>query len=165
MSESPSPIHKAALVPIRVLMLEHELADIELALNALTGDGLQIEMDVVSTRSEFNLNLGSKSYDVVLADYRLPGWNGMEALTEIQQRGLNLPLILVTGTLGEHKAVECIKLGASDYVLKDHLARLPAAVRRALEQKTLRDERARNAKALAQSAANFRFLFAKNPIP
>jgi PAS domain S-box-containing protein len=165
MSQSPSPDLKSAAVPVRVLMLEHEPADVELALNALTGDGLQIEMDVVSTRTEFSQNLGSKSYDVVLADYRLPGWTGLEALTEIQQRSLNLPFVLVTGTLGEQTAVECIKLGVSDYVLKDHLTRLPAAVRRALEQKTVREERARHAKALEQSAANFRFLFAKNPIP
>ncbi|HEV2491274.1 MAG TPA: response regulator [Candidatus Acidoferrales bacterium] len=165
MSAPSSPEQKQAAPHIRVLMLEHEPADVELALKALTNDGFQVEMVVASTKPEFNEILASKSYDVVLADYRLPGWTGLEALTEIQQRSLNLPLVLVTGTLGEQTAVECIKLGVSDYVLKDHLTLLPAAVRRALEQKTVREERARYAKAREQSAANFRFLFAKNPIP
>lgn len=129
MSESFDPDRKVAAVPVRVLMVEHEPADIELAQKALTSDGFQIEVDVASTRAEFNQNLGSKTYEVVLADYRLPGWTGLDALREIQNAGINLPLVLVTGTLGEQTAVDCIKLGVSDYVLKDHLTRLPAAVR------------------------------------
>jgi PAS domain S-box-containing protein len=165
MSESPTFTQKTPAVPVRVLMLESEPLDTKLALNALTSEGFQVEMDVASTKSEFCENLVSKSYDVVLADYRLPGWTGLEALGDIQKLGLNLPLVLFTSTLGEQTAVECIKLGVSDYVPKDHLTRLPSAVRRALEQKALCEERTHHAKALEESVANFRFLFAKNPIP
>jgi two-component system, cell cycle sensor histidine kinase and response regulator CckA len=150
---------------IRVLLVEHELADAELAKRALLRDGIAADFDIVGTRPEFEGKLESNSYDVVLADYRLPGWTGLDALQEIQKRDLNLPLVLVTGTLGEEKAVECIRMGVTDYVLKEQLTRLPLALQRALEQKALRAERARTAKALEENAANFRFLFAKNPIP
>ena len=146
-------------------MLEHEDADIELANRALAREGLLVDLDVAKTRPEFEVKLRRNSYDLVLADFRLPGWTGLDALAEIQKLGLNLPLILVTGTLGEEKAVECIKLGVADYVLKGQLARLPSTIRSVLEQKALREEHLRDVKALADSAANFRFLFAKNPIP
>jgi two-component system cell cycle sensor histidine kinase/response regulator CckA len=162
---SNSSGQRAETSPIRVLILEHEWADIELAKRTLLREGIAADVDVADTRQEFESKLNSNSYDVVLADYRLPGWTGLDALAEIQKRGLNLPLILVTGTLGEEKAVECIRLGVSDYVLKDQLRRLPLAIQRAREQKALRAERVRTAIALEESAASFRFLFAKNPIP
>ena len=164
MKRIPSP-DRSPSAPIRILMLEHETADIELADRALVREGLLVDLDVAKTRPEFEQKLNANTYDLVLADFRLPGWTGLDALSEIQKLGLNLPLVLVTGTLGEEKAVECIRLGVSDYVLKDQLGRLPIAIHRALEQKTLREERAQHAKALMESAANFRFLFAHNPIP
>ena len=164
MKRMPSP-DRSPSAPIRILMLEHETADIELADRALVREGLLVDLDVAKTRLEFEQKLNANTYDLVLADYRLPGWTGLDALSEIQRLGLNLPLVLVTGTLGEEKAVECIKMGVADYVLKNQLNRLPIAIRRALEQKALHEERAQHAKALMESAANFRFLFAHNPIP
>ena len=68
----------------------------------------------------------------MLSDYRLPGWNGMEAFRKLKERGVNAPFILITGTIGEERAVDCIKQGIADYVLKDKLVRLPVAVERAL---------------------------------
>ena len=164
-SDHTSPNQPAESPRIRVLMLEHEAADIELASQTLSREGVPVDLDVAKTKPEFEEKLNANSYDLVLADYRLPGWTGLDALSEIQRKGLNLPLVLVTGTLGEEKAVECIKMGVADYVLKNQLNRLPIAIRRALEQKALRDERAQHAKTLMESAANFRFLFAHNPIP
>jgi len=150
---------------IRVLLVENSPADAELLLRTLDAEGIAARADFANTPEEFARKLGEDSYDVVLADYHLTGWSGLDALAIIQKQGLNLPLVLVTETLGEEKAVECIKLGAADYVSKDHLLRLPTAVRHALGQKALGEERAHSAKALEESAANFRFLFAKNPIP
>ena len=164
MNPSPTPGRKPS-APIRILMLEHESADIELTGRALAREGLLVELDVAKTRPEFEQKLNANTYDLVLADFRLPGWTGLDALSEIQKLGLNLPLVLVTGTLGEERAVECIRLGVSDYVLKSQLGRLPIAIQRALEQKALHEERAGHARALEESAANFRFLFAHNPIP
>ncbi|MGH7836594.1 MAG: response regulator, partial [Candidatus Binataceae bacterium] len=156
---------QAGLFPVHVLMLEDDPDDVGMSLRALAQNGLCVESDVARTSEEFKQKVRDNSYDVVLADYHLRGWTGMDALRMIETMGLNLPLILVTGTLGEEKAVECIKLGVSDYVLKHQLSRLPMAVRHALQQKEMREERARNAKVLEESAASFRFLFAKNPIP
>jgi DNA-binding NtrC family response regulator len=93
--------------------------------------------NVVQTVEEFTLRIQTTGYDIILADYNLPQWSGMEALEVLRHENLDVPLIVVTGYLGEEKAVECIKQGATDCVLKGHLARLPLSVRRALEEKRL----------------------------
>jgi PAS domain S-box-containing protein len=93
------------------------------------------------SRKQFTERLAASDYDVVIADYRLPDWTGMEALRELRHLGRDIPLILVTGELGDERAVECVKSGAADYLLKNgNLARLPIAVARAIEEKRTRDE-------------------------
>ncbi len=164
MNDASKPA-QAGPFPVRVLMLEDEPDDVDLSLRALVQGGFCVESDVARTLEEFEQRVRGNSYDVILADYQLAGWTGIDALLMIETLGLDLPLILVTGTLGEEKAVECIKLGVSDYVLKHQLSRLPMAVRHALQQEEMRKERARNVKVLEESAASFHFLFAKNPIP
>ncbi len=128
--------------PLRVLLVEHNLEDAELCLRELKKAGFEVSEDIVPTADEFAERVRSKPYDIVLADYRLPNWTGMEALEHLQRQGLDIPFILVTGTLGEEAAVDCIKKGASDYVLKDRLARLPVAIRGALHEKARRDQAA-----------------------
>lgn len=91
--------------------------------------------------------------DIVLADYNLGPWHGMEALEILREEGLEIPLILVSGAVGEMTAVECIKEGATDYVLKDRLTRLPLSVRRALAEKDLREQRQQAEKKLAEKMA------------
>jgi light-regulated signal transduction histidine kinase (bacteriophytochrome) len=108
---------------------------------------------VVQTVEEFTLRIQASGFDVILADYNLPQWRGTEALDILVRENLDVPLIVVTGYLGEEKAVEYIKQGATDCVLKDRLARLPASVRRALEEKRLRDQRRQSEEDLAQKAA------------
>ncbi|MGH9747273.1 MAG: response regulator [Candidatus Acidiferrales bacterium] len=147
-----------AASPIRLLQVEHEPDDVELCLRELRKSGLQFQVDTVATREEYVKRLLENTYDVVITDYRLPGWTGMDALAEIKQRKLNIPLILVTGTLGDRLAVECIKEGITDYVLKDQLARLPAALRRAREEKELRDAEIRALEAVRASDARYRGL-------
>jgi DNA-binding NtrC family response regulator len=88
----------------------------------------------------------------VLADYNLPHWRGIEALEILAREGLDVPLILVTGALGDMTAVDCIKEGATDYVLKGALTRLPIAIRRALLEKGLREQRQEAEKKLAEKA-------------
>lgn len=125
---------------LRALLIEDDPSDVELVLHALQNGGFEAARDIVQTAKEFTACLRQNNYDVVLADFRLPGWNGMEAVEILRRENLDIPLIIVSGALGELKAVECIKRGAADYVLKDHLARLPECVRRALREKKLRDE-------------------------
>ena len=125
---------------LRVLFVEHSDADVELCVHELQRAGLEVELDVAPTRAAYEALLASgKVYDVVLSDYRLPGWTGMDALDLLRAVDRELPFILVTGSLGDEGAVECIKRGASDYVLKENLARLPVSVRRALTEQRLRD--------------------------
>jgi CheY-like chemotaxis protein len=104
---------------IRVLLLEDNAADAELSLRQLRRDGFQVEPDIVRTPEEFKAQITSKAYDIILGDYRLPGWTGIEAVQWLRAEGYDLPFILVSGTLGDDCAVECIKLGVTDYVIKD----------------------------------------------
>jgi signal transduction histidine kinase len=135
---------------LRVLLLEDNPADEELVLRALRQHGFVVSHHVVQTPGEFLRCIRTEPYDVVLADYNLPQWRGMEALGLIREEGLDIPLIIVTGSLGDVPAVECIKQGATDYVLKDGLVRLPTSVRRALEEKRLREDHKRAQQELAR---------------
>jgi PAS domain S-box-containing protein len=120
---------------------------------------------LVQSPEELTERLLQNHYDIVLADYELPNWSGLDALAQMRQLGLDIPFLLVTGTLGEELMVECLRQGVTDYVLRERLARLPAAVRRALEEKALRENRSRAEQSLRESEAGFRLLFANNPLP
>ena len=105
----------------------------------------------MQTADEFLERVRHTHYDIILADYNLPAWNGMETVAALRLEGIDIPVIVVSGYLGDLKAVECIKQGAADYVLKDHLLRLPECVRRALREKKLREENRRAQEDLARS--------------
>jgi len=139
-------------VKLRALLVEDNAVDAELVLRALRGSGFEVVSDLVQSAEDFRRVVRSNCPDVVLADYNLPQWTGMEALEILRQEGLDVPLILVSGALGDVKAVECIKQGATDYVLKDSMTRLPASVRRALQEKDLRQQRKKAEGDLAQKA-------------
>jgi signal transduction histidine kinase len=146
---------------LRVLHVEDNQLDAELVARALRKGGFSVSIAVVQAEAEFERQLPLHRPDVVIADYNLPQWKGMDALEVLRREGLEIPLILVSGALGDITAVECIKRGATDYVLKDGLARLPEAVRRALlEKRLLRSRRqaeedlARKVEELARSNAD-----------
>ncbi len=138
-------------VKLRALVVEDDSADVELLVRALRDGGFEAECDVALTESDFEAHVRKNNYDVVLADYGLPSWNGMETVEVLRREELDIPVVLVSGSLGEQKAVECIKQGAADYVLKHHLPRLPEAVRRALRDKQLREEHRKSQEELARS--------------
>ncbi len=131
-------------IPLRVLAIENNPADVELSVAELTRAGYHVQVDTVDNPDQFTALLVAGRYDIVLADYRLPDWTGMDFLPVLKARAPDLPMIMVTGTLGEERAVECVKQGIADYVLKQNLARLPMAVRRALEERKANAERSRN---------------------
>ena len=137
-------------VKLRALLVEDSPLDAALVVRALCKDGFDVTADVVQDESGFTKALRAHSPEVVLADYNLPSWKGMDTLTVIRREGLDIPMILVSGALGDVTAVECIKQGATDYVLKDGLARLPEVIRRALREKTERTLRHQVEKDLAQ---------------
>jgi PAS domain S-box-containing protein len=134
--------------PLRVLILEHDQADVELCTEALRRERFDLAVTTADGPDAFAAALDAGPVDVVLADYRLPAWTGMDAFEVLRRRGLDVPFILVTGTLGEERAVECMRRGVTDYVLKLNLDRLGPAVQRALSERTLRTEAGRQAELI-----------------
>jgi len=131
-----------ALKPrLRVLLVEDDPADRDLILSELNKGEFEIHSDAAVTADEFRQRIRANCPDVVLADYNLGQWRGTDALEIMREEGLDIPLILVSGALGDVTAVECIKQGVTDYVLKDSLGRLPMALRGALKDKSAREER------------------------
>jgi two-component system, cell cycle sensor histidine kinase and response regulator CckA len=145
-------------MPLRALIVEHSRHDIDSILLELRESGFQVEHTVVETREDFRVALAGNHFDAVLAGCLLPNWSGLDALVELRGSGRDLPFLLVSGTWGEEEALECIKLGASDYILKDHLSRLPVAVMRAMTEKSMRDGNVHANEALWVSEARNRDL-------
>ena len=143
---------------MRVLILEDVASDAELAEHAFRKAGIIFTSKRVERQDEFASALDEFRPDIVLSDYKLPGFTGMAALKLAQQRHPEIPVIMVTGALSDIEAVELIKAGAKDYVLKDRLARLPPAIEGALAME--KGTRARRAaeKALLESEEMFREL-------
>jgi signal transduction histidine kinase len=146
---------------LHVLLVGDNPLDAESVLRALGADGFEVSSDLVQDEAGFTSALRTRCAEIVLADYNLPNWKGMEALAVLRREGLDIPMILVSGALGDVNAVECIKQGATDYVLKDGLARLPEVVRRALREKSERtwrrqaeEDLARKVDELARSNAD-----------
>jgi PAS domain S-box-containing protein len=139
--------------PLKILVVEHSEDDIKLAIRALQDAGYESTVVKVETPEELREKMAD-DYDVVLADYRLPGWTGMDALRILRQNKIEAPFILVTGTLGEEMAVECVKQGVADFVLKDRLLRLPTAVGRSLAEREARREQVKADEALRQLHAD-----------
>ena len=151
--------------PLHALLIENSTPEAEKNIHELERAGFVCKPQIISTRPEFLETIPRFPFDVVISNYRLQGWTGIDAFSAMRRAGRDIPFILVTETLGEEVAVECIKQGITDYVLKDNLARLPVVLARALEERALRDARQLMIQALRQSEGNSLFLFAKNPLP
>ncbi len=128
---------------LRLLHLEDEDLDAELAMETLRLEGLDIDVIRVQTREDFVGHLARGGFDIILADYHLPAFDGLSAQAIAATLQPDTPFIFLSGTLGEDIAVERLKEGATDYVLKQHMTRLPASIRRALAERDERLERKR----------------------
>ncbi|WP_243370151.1 sensor histidine kinase [Microvirga solisilvae] len=126
---------------LRILLLEDSALDAELVTETLSAAGLRADIERVDLEQDFSQALGSGTWDLVLADYLLPGFDGLNALKLVRERRPELPFVFVSGALGEEVAVEALKRGATDYVIKDKLNRLPATVLRALAEAGERTEK------------------------
>ena len=135
---------------VRILHLEDDDMDAEL-IAATLGAGLDCELKRVVTRADYMAALEQGAFDLILADYALPSFSGPAALTAARARQPELPFIFLSGTLGDERAVDTLKAGATDYVLKDHLSRLVPVVRRALDEAAERAARRQAENALASS--------------
>lgn len=136
--------------PLRVLILEDHAVDAELILDELRQFGFELKWQRVELQEDFRANLRD-DLDVILADYSLPQFTAVQALEELHEVGLDIPFIVVTGSISEEVAVHCLKQGAADYLLKDRLARLGPAVVNALEDKRRRVEKQEAEEALRES--------------
>ncbi len=141
---------------ISILMLEDSPLDAELIAAHLAGGGLRCEIDRVVDRTGFRAALDRRAHDIILADYELPSFGGGEALAMACADASDTPFIFVSGVLGEENAVESLKRGATDYVVKQRLGKLPSSVRRALTEARERTERAQMEAELALSYAALR---------
>jgi len=141
---------------LRYVHVEDSAVDAELIRETLEADGYACAVVRVETRAAFEEVLSREAFDLVLSDFALPTFDGLGALEIARQRKPGTPFILVSGTLGEEQAIESLKRGATDYVLKHRLSRLAPAVRRALEEASTRRERRRAEEAESVLAAQLR---------
>lgn len=125
---------------LRILHLEDDPRDAELIREVLESVGFVVEIEVVQTEADYVAQL-DQGWDLILADYSLPQFDGLQALELLKEKGVGTSLVIVSGTMGEEAAVTAMRAGASDYVMKDHLGRLGPAVERAVQETIERDER------------------------
>lgn len=141
---------------MKFLLLEDSPLDAEVVLATLIDGGIDCQLWQVDNREEFVTALESDRFDLILADYALPGFDGASALKIARAMCPDVPFILVSGSLGEELAIETIKQGATDYVLKQRLERLIPCVHRALREAQLERDRREMESALRESEARFR---------
>lgn len=151
-----------APTPLNVLLVEDRASDAELVLHALRRSGFAPVGTRVDTEADYLAEL-QPAFDVIIADYNLPQFDAPRALSLLQSRALDIPFIVVTGTIGDEMAVAVIRQGADDYLLKDRLGRLGEAVRGALSQRRLRQDARRAEAALRASEEQLRSLVANIP--
>ena len=144
---------------LRILHVEDEPLDTKLVLRLLSEAGLTATMDRVATLAKFEQALEQGGYTLILSDYTIPGMNALEALRLARQRCPDVPFIFLSGTMGEEAIIESLKLGASDYVLKQRIGRLVPAVRGALSKTQEHSRRRQAEEALRQSEQRYRSLF------
>jgi PAS domain S-box-containing protein len=137
--------------PLNILHLEDDPGDVELVKATLDEGELDCDVLVAATREDFISTLGRYEFDLVLADFALPAFDGMTALSIVREKHPDLPFVFVSGRLGEEAAIESLKSGATDYVLKSRLSRLVPAVNRALSECEERAERRKTQDELAQA--------------
>src|SRR5262249_33165931 len=150
--------------PLRVLHLEDSAKDTELVQASLEAEGIQSVLTRVESEDDFVAALKQDDFDMVLADYTVPSFDGLSALTIAQQHASDVPFIFVSGTLGEDVAIEALKKGATDCVLKTRLARLGPSVTRALREAREKAERKRAEAALRDSEEQWKAAFESNPV-
>jgi DNA-binding NtrC family response regulator len=136
---------------LRILYLEDDPGDAELVQETLAADGITCQLTRVETEADFVAALQQRGFDLVLADHTLPTFDGLSALKIAQRNWPELPFIFVSGTLGEEVAIEALRFGATDYVLKTRLSRIVPSVQRALREAQERSELRRSGEALRRS--------------
>jgi len=151
-------------VPLRLLLVEDSENDALLLVRELTRAGFEPVVERVETAVAMQAALDRQGWDIVLGDYSMPQFGGAAALALLRERGLDVPFIIVSGTIGEERAVAAMKAGASDYVPKDKLKRLVPVIERELREAAGRRERRRAEAALREAEAGYSTLVEQAPV-
>jgi PAS domain S-box-containing protein len=148
---------------LNILLLEDIAEDVELIITELNKADFLFRLKVVDTKSDFLNVLKTFSPDLILADYTLPSYDGLSALLFARKNYSDIPFIFVSGTIGEEKAIETMRSGATDYVLKEKLSKLCTVIKRAIREKDERQKRLIAEKLLHESEEKFRVLYNNSP--
>jgi len=151
--------------PLRVLMVEDSEDDVLLMVRALKKGGYDPVFVRVEDAGAMRKALQKKTWDVILCDYQMPQFNGLAAIALLKETGIDIPLIIVSGAIGEETAVECMRLGAHDYIMKGNLPRLVPAIERELKEAESRSKRRQAEEALRNSEARLRTILDATPFP
>ncbi|MFZ1979365.1 MAG: response regulator, partial [Bacteroidota bacterium] len=144
---------------LHILLVEDSEDDALLLIRYIQRNGFEVIFNRVIDRATMIESLQWQSWDIVIADYALPTFSGLAALEILKERKIDIPFIIVSGTIGEDVAVQAMKAGAHDYVMKGNLARLIPAIQREMDEAEIRRERRRAEEALHESENRYRGLF------
>ncbi len=139
---------------LKALLVEDSKDDAALLLRHLSNEGYEVQSELVQTAADMKAALGAREWDIILSDYVMPGFTGLDALKILKESGLDIPIIIISGTIGEDIAVKAMRDGVNDYLLKDNLARLAPAIERELENAAKRRKQKQAEKDLRFSEAS-----------
>ncbi len=148
--------------PLRLLLIEDSDVDAHLLVYELRQANFDVKMKRIETEEEMRLALAQEEWDAVISDFHLPSFSAPDALSVLHESGLDLPFIIVSGTIGEETAVQIMRSGAHDYLMKGNLSRLAEALRREIREAQVRTERRCAEIALHESEGRFRMLFERS---
>src|SRR5664280_1309907 len=149
---------------LKILFIEDLPSDVDLAVLELRREKLKFDHTTVCTRVDLIKALSEFKPDLIISDYMMPSFNGIQALKVSKEFDVDLPFILCTGSINEEVAVECMKAGAIDYVTKQHMSRLPFAVKDALAKISMNKEKTAYDLLLKENEAKLQSIFTVSPV-
>ena len=150
--------------PLRVLIIEDCDSDVDLIVAHLARGGFELAHERIQTAPELQSALSRRAWDIVLSDYILPSFDAPTALKILRARRPDLPVIIISGTIGEETAVAAMRAGASDYLMKDNLARLIPVIDRALRDSEMRRQQRSAERTLREKEAELAAIFDHAPM-